>query len=82
MSGMRTPTKTVKTKIYDALPEGLVLGTNVRYYKNGWKIGLLDKWEKGLAKIIPIGGYKGGLRNHITVHGSDIEPIEVIGGSC
>ncbi len=48
---------------------------------DGWKIGLLDKWEKGVGKIVPIGGYKSATKNHITVVEANIEPIETIEGS-
>lgn len=74
--------RTKKTKLEPKpLPEGLVLGTNVRYYNNGWKTGLLDKWEDGLALITPIGGYGAGVKRHIKVSEANIEPLETIGGS-
>lgn len=68
-----------KKKEIPPLPEGLVLGTNVRYYKDGWKIGLLDSWD-GMAHILPMGGYAGKVHRHVTVSEADIEPIEKIMG--
>ena len=69
-----------KKKYEIPLPEGLVLGSQVRYYtEQGWKLGLLDKWENGRGSIIPIGGYKSGIKRHVSVSDANIEPLEEIG---
>jgi hypothetical protein len=62
-----------KRKVVIPVPEGLVLGTLVRYYKSGWYIGRFDAWVNGLAEIMPVG--KG---RHVKVSEANIEPIERI----
>ena len=64
-----------KSKKQVPLPEGLSLGTNVRFYKDGWRVGRLDAWD-GRAQILPIGRDK-----HIWVSDANVEPIEIITGS-
>jgi hypothetical protein len=61
--------------MYQTLPEGLVLESYVRYYSNGWRVGRLDKWEKGMGIILPSCKDK-----HIKVSAVNIEPIEDIRG--
>lgn len=69
-------------KIEIPLPEGLILGSRVRYYtEQGWKTGLLDKWENGRAGILPIGGYRSGLKRHVSVAEANVEPIAEVKGS-
>jgi hypothetical protein len=63
-------------KVQKPLPEGLVLGTNVRYYsENGWKTGLLDGYKNGFAIILPIGGYKTDLKCHKKVDIANVEAL-------
>jgi hypothetical protein len=54
-----------------AEPEGLVLGDNVMYYKNGWRVGRYDGMEKSLLLIMPIG-----KNRHIRLAEANVEPIE------
>jgi hypothetical protein len=63
-------------KEYPSMPEGLVIGTNVRFYDNGWRVGRLDAWVEGKGQIMPIG--KG---RHILITEANIKPIEEIHGS-
>ena len=63
------------------LPEGLVLGENVRYYSDGWYIGRLDGFKDGRGIIMPNRAYKAKDGNHITVAEVNIEPLEDIRGS-
>lgn len=65
-----------KRKVAIPVPEGLVLGTMVRYYKSGWYLGTFDKWANGVAEIMPVG--KG---RHVKITEANIEPIERIMGS-
>ena len=63
-----------------SLPEDLVLGQNVRYYRDGWHIGRLDSFENGRGSIMPNPAYSKKEGNHITVAEVNIEPIEEISG--
>jgi hypothetical protein len=65
-----------KRKVEIPIPDGLVLGTMVRYYSNGWRTGLLDKWVNGVGRIMPIG-----KKVHISITEDNIEPIEETKGS-
>jgi hypothetical protein len=62
-----------KRKVEIPLPDGLVLGTLVRYYWEGYRVGRLDTFKNGIADIMPTG--KG---RHIHVPIEDVQPLEVV----
>lgn len=62
--------------INEPLPEGLVLGSKIWYYRNGWRVGTLDSVTKGLASVRPDGPYQSAPKNHINVPLTDIKPID------
>lgn len=70
-----------KVKKIDLLPEGLIIGKFIRYYKDGWKTGTLEAFSKGTATIVPIGGYGAGKKHHVKVPEANVEPIEEVKGS-
>jgi len=71
-----TDRKRSKGKAPKVEPEGLVLGDNVRYYSNGWRIGRYDGMEKKSVLIMPVGKDR-----HIRVAEANVEPIEDVRGS-
>jgi hypothetical protein len=81
----KTRAKKTKTKAVEKpLPDGLVLGVLVRYYRNGWHVGKLDSWSKGTAKILPPSVHDTEAatgKRRITVCAANVEPIEVVAGS-
>ncbi len=59
-------------KSIDPLPEGLVLGAYVYYYRNGWRIGILSEIKKGLARILPFLD----ATKHINTPIGDVKPVD------
>jgi hypothetical protein len=57
----------VQANLPKPLETQLTVGTTVRYYLNGWRIGHLEEINGRLARIRPVGAYKrqGALVRHI-----------------
>ena len=73
----RTKVKEEVPPVEITLPEGLVLGTNISYYLEGWRVGRLDGLKRGRATVMPVRPYKATEGNHITVLLEDIKKIEI-----
>lgn len=54
------------------LPSHLSLNYYVRYYNQGWRVGILTDFKDGLGIIQPSVAYHAGKPRPIKVHPSDI----------